>query len=318
MALSLSWGGAALGQTQTADPDFRPEVARPAYRGEGPIVAIDRAHHNFHTADGRFAPFARLLRADGYRVIDQAAPFSAEGLAGIGVLVIANALGPDEGEARAPAFTDAEADAVRDWVRGGGSLLLVADHAPFGSAAARLGARFGVEMGQGWVIDAGAAPGSVTTNITYSRENGRLGDHPVTRGRDEGERIGTIRAFTGQSLSLPEGASALMTLAPTAREAPDQTALNAAGEAIIAAGGDLDAAGASVPVVGGQVQGLAMRYGAGRIVVLGEAGMLSAQRVTFPDDPQGRRTMRFGMNVAGIDNRQFVLNLLHWLSGALD
>jgi hypothetical protein len=50
MALSLSWGGAALGQTQAADPDFRPEVARPAYRGEGPIVAIDRAHHNFHTA----------------------------------------------------------------------------------------------------------------------------------------------------------------------------------------------------------------------------------------------------------------------------
>ena len=97
-----------------------------------------------------------------------------------------------------------------------------------------------------------------------------------------------------------------------------ENALNAAGEAIIAAGGDLDAAGASVPVVGGRVQGLAMRYGAGRIVVLGEAGMLSAQRVTFPDDPQGRRTMRFGMNVAGIDNRQFVLNLLHWLSGALD
>ena len=102
LALGLSCGGAALGQTQAADPDFRPEVARPAYRGEGPVVAIDRAHHNFHTADGRFAPFARLLRADGYRVIDQAAPFSAEGLAGIGVLVIANALGPDEGEARAP------------------------------------------------------------------------------------------------------------------------------------------------------------------------------------------------------------------------
>ena len=25
-------------------------------------------HHNFHTADGRYLPFAELLRRDGYRV----------------------------------------------------------------------------------------------------------------------------------------------------------------------------------------------------------------------------------------------------------
>jgi len=33
-----------------------------------------------------------------------------------------------------PAFTEAECDEVRDWVRDGGSLLLIADHAPIGGA----------------------------------------------------------------------------------------------------------------------------------------------------------------------------------------
>ena len=43
--------------------------------------------------------------------------------------------------------------AIRDWVRAGGALLLIADHAPFGSAAASLASRFGVSMGKGWTFD---------------------------------------------------------------------------------------------------------------------------------------------------------------------
>jgi hypothetical protein len=44
-------------------------------------------------------------------------------------------------------------------------------------------------------------------------------------------------------------------------------------------------------------------------VVLGEAGMLRAQR------DRGRE--RVGMNVPGYDNRQLALNILHWLSRVL-
>jgi hypothetical protein len=51
-----------------------------------------------------------------------------------------------------PAFTPAECDAVRDWVRGGGALLLIADHVPWGDASAILARQFGVEMGLGIVI----------------------------------------------------------------------------------------------------------------------------------------------------------------------
>jgi len=52
--------------------------------------------------------------------------------------------------------------------------------------------------------------------------------------------------------------------------------------------------------------------GKGRVVVLGEAAMMSAQVV----GPKGEGKM--GMNAPGNDDRQFALNTLHWLSGLLN
>jgi hypothetical protein len=57
----------------------------------------------------------------------------------------------------------------------------------------------------------------------------------------------------------------------------------------------------------GRAQGLAMEFGKGRVIVMGEAGMLSAQIVGPDREP-------FGMNIPGIDNRQLVLNIMHWLT----
>jgi hypothetical protein len=55
-------------------------------------------------------------------------------------------------------------------------------------------------------------------------------------------------------------------------------------------------------------------YGRGRVVVMGEAAMFSAQVTPFTD-PNGRvNEMRMGMNVAGNDNRQFLLNVMKWLT----
>ena len=48
------------------------------------------------------------------------------------------------------------------------------------------------------------------------------------------------------------------------------------------------------------------RIDEGRIVILGEAGMLRAQR-----ESSGSLV---GMNVPGYDNRQLALNIMHWLS----
>ncbi len=55
---------------QVADPSFKPKIEKPAFTsGKGPVVLLDEAHYNFHTASGRYQPFADLLRRDGYVVV---------------------------------------------------------------------------------------------------------------------------------------------------------------------------------------------------------------------------------------------------------
>src|SRR6476619_732059 len=78
---------------QVADPDFDVKVANPAYAKNHPNVFIDEAHHNFHTASGRYKPFADLITNDGYQVTPNKDKFSAATLKGFDILVISNALG---------------------------------------------------------------------------------------------------------------------------------------------------------------------------------------------------------------------------------
>ncbi|WP_332678486.1 DUF4350 domain-containing protein [Brevundimonas sp.] len=302
--IALAVAAPAAAQQMT-DPDFHPTVARPAFAADGPVVVIDGAHNNFHTVDGRYAPFVALLRADGYQVRGGTAAFDAGGLDRVGVMVIANA-GPSDGGSP---FTASEIEAVEAWVRGGGKLLLIADHTPFGSAAEALAIRFGVRMGKGYAF-AMTDDGDLTTNLTYPAE--AFGDHPIIAGRSADERVASVTAFTGQSLQGPAEAVTLLPMTLGAREARDLPTLQALAERLN--GGAARAAALeefSTPAL--PAQALAFDHGQGRVVVLGEAGMLSAQVVRFPD---GRPETRFGMNVAP-GNAQFGLNIMHWLSGLL-
>lgn len=305
----------AAAQSQTSDPNFDTSVEEPAYAANGPVVVIDEAHANFHTSTGRYRPFAELLRNDGYTVVAGRAPLDRDALEQADVLVISNALPPSGAAPGTPAFSERESDAVEDWVREGGSLLLIADHAPFGSAAESLGQRFGVTMGKGWVWDFRDAGASIETRFVTSRGNGLLGTHPTLRGRDASEEVRSLKAFSGQSLGIPPGATVLMKLSETAREVRNRADLETIRAAV--AGGAATATDLieelSEPV-GGRAQGIAMTFGQGRVVVLGEAAMLSAQ-VTRRGDPPTITPM--GMNEPGHDNRQFVLNTLHWLSRLL-
>jgi hypothetical protein len=56
---------------------------------------------------------------------------------------------------------------------------------------------------------------------------------------------------------------------------------------------------------------VALKFGKGRVVVLGEASQLSAQLA-------GTQQRAMGMNYAGCDNRQWAINIAHWLSGLID
>jgi hypothetical protein len=72
---------AHLDSQQVPDTTFRFANDQPAYaKGAGPRVCIDAAHHNLHTMNGRYRPFARLLELDGYRVRSNDLPFAAEAL----------------------------------------------------------------------------------------------------------------------------------------------------------------------------------------------------------------------------------------------
>jgi hypothetical protein len=301
---------------QRADTDFDVSVARPANTTTHPRVVIDEAHNNFHTADGRYQPFATLLRNDGYDVRAGTTPFTAASLVGVRVLVISNALGVGATagtDTSPPAFTDAENEVVSAWVRAGGSLLLVSDHTPMGEANSALAAKLGVTMGRGFVMTTDPAHrGSSPTQLVFSRGNTLLPDHPITRGRDSSERLDTVMSFTGQSLVGPAGASTILTLGAGAWELPTRAALQALNAA---AGGAAPSARLlathEAQSAAGRAQGLAFTFGKGRVVVLGEAGMMSAQ--ISGADGRGR----MGMNVPGNQNKQFVLNVLHWLTRLL-
>jgi hypothetical protein len=305
----------ALAQVE-ADPNFDATVKTKTYGAkEHPRVVIDEAHNNLHTAEGLYKPLATLLTNDGYVVEANTEKFQPQTLRSMRVLIIANARGEGATEDSSPsAFTDAECDIVREWVSGGGSLLLIADHAPFGNAAAELSKRFGVSMGKGMAFDLTSYE-SNPTYVSFSADKGQLGDHPIIRGLHPGERIKRVVAFGGQSLSVPGGATALLKFGPTSLEAENQRELHRALDAARARGPPAPAAMIrhATPAAG-RAQAVALIVGTGRVVVTGEAGMFSAQ-IAKGQQPSGA-DLAFGMNIPGNDDKQFVLNVLHWLSSA--
>jgi len=287
----------ASGQ-QVADTAFRLDVAAAAFStGQGPRVAIDGAHFNFHTVDERYAPFAELLRRDGFVVTGLEEKFDRSTLSAVDVLVIANALNErnvEEWSLPTPsAFTPEEIEAVSGWVNDGGALLLIADHMPFGGAAADLAGAFGFSFTNGYA----SRPVSTRGTLVFSRSNDSLLDHPIARGRNSGEVVQSVMTFTGQAFSATNG-RALFVLPEDAFLWMPKTA------------GEITPQTPKVPA-GGLLQGATVERGRGRVAAFGEAAMFSAQ-LAGPDQ------VPMGMNAPGAErNAQFVLNVVRWLVGLL-
>ena len=289
------------------DANFDTRVAAPAYAERGPRVLFDEAHHNWHRARKSYLPFTRLMESDGYRVSTATRGVTAKALRPYAVYVVANAMGENERNDD-PAFDDAECDAIREWVGSGGSLLLITDHYPTGHAAQILATRFGIELSKGEVGDSVAYDHEFeSTHIVYSRENGGLTPHPIVEGRDSTERVDRVLTFTGQAVRARAGSpsAGFLRLSPTAvARTAKPTVEHRGGDVLVSVTyGD--------PVaVPGWSQGLALEYGKGRVVVLGEAAMLTARLRRY----DGRA---IGMNVPGYDNRKLALNIMHWLTRLL-
>jgi hypothetical protein len=280
---------------QAPDLKYKPPIPRPAYEsGTGPHVAIDEAHHNLHTAEGGYKPFAELLRRDGYRVETLRQLFSAESLKSVDVLVISNALHERNVEdwslPNPSAFTKDEIAALHSWVEEDGSLFLIADHRPFPGAASDLARAFGVEFSNGYARAGHWKRGSPDT---FDDETG-LKVSTITRGRADDEKITRIVTFVGSAFKPPRDATPVLVFG--ARSESVERSAGEKGEA------------RTVPIEG-WCQGAVMKVGKGRVAVFGEAAMFSAQ-LAGPERP-------VGMNAPEAkQNHQLLLNVMHWLSRA--
>ncbi|MEE8583318.1 MAG: DUF4350 domain-containing protein [Acidobacteriota bacterium] len=298
----------SAGGSQTADLSFSIQASDPAYLpGQGPVVLVDAGHHNFHTAQGRYKPFADLLRSDGYQVRSFHSRFEAPSLKSGRILVISNALSErnapfeDWGLPTYPAFEKDEVEAVTSWVERGGALLLIADHMPMPGAAADLAAAFGVRFTNGYAIHEkrqNPRPPLKFRRPGDSRpSDGLLRHHPILRGRKSSEGVSVVATFTGQAFQSDHGDPILVFGPSIISLQPQQPAVFTDETPRVA--------------VEGWYQGLAMRYGEGRAAFFGEAAMFTAQ-LSGGDRPMGMNSPQ------APENAQFLLNLMHWLSGLLE
>ena len=280
---------------QQGDTLFVPKNTHQTFTGEStPVVAIDEAHHNFHTKDSRYLPFAMVLESDGCTVRKNTEKFSAASLQSIDVLVVSNALheknvGNLGGSWDLPnydAFDRSEIEAIYTWVKNGGSLLLIADHMPFPRAAEALAAIFGFQFNNGYARD------KTNPRSVFSVENGQLIDHAIRRGKQPSETIDSIRTFTGQAFLPPPAAKPLLQFkSPAVSLMPAKS-------------WDLQEDTPAISIDQWS-QGATLEFGKGRIAVFGEAAMFTAQYA------QGNW---FGMKSKGAEqNEQFLLNVVHWL-----
>ena len=284
---------------QVADTNFNPVIAKPEYnRGKGPVVAVDKGHNNFHTADGRYLPFARLLTADGYIVNDYTGEFAESRLKKIRILVIANALNKINIQnwylPTPSAFPASETEAVRQWVEKGGSLFLIADHMPFGGAASNMASAFGFKFTNGFAMDS-TKPG----DIFFYRDDNTLKSCSITNGRNSNETVNKVVTFTGQAMRIPAGATSILNFDKRYILLETDTAWV------------FDSRTKHTPITDWS-QGAYMKYGKGRVVMFGEAAMFSAQLA-------GQNLRKVGMNsdYAG-ENYKLLLNIIHWLDGKMD
>lgn len=295
--LLLVFGCSSMNQIH--DSGFIPIIEKPAFLKEaGPAVFIDEGHNNFHTMNGRYKPFADVLRKDGYKVFPHKGSFTKKSLKHVNILVISNALHISNLKSWSlptpSAFSDEEIIILNEWVKSGGALWLIADHMPIPGAAEKLALSFGFKLMNGFAY----IPGN-KSHIRYSRDNGTLMDHIITRGLNKNEVIQSVYTYTGHAFKIPHGAEPILVFKKGSYSLNPKHAFKF----------DKDTAKFDIT---SWSQGAVKKYGKGRIAMFGEAAAFTAQIA-------GKKRKKIGMNSSDAPyNLQFILNIMHWLTGILN
>lgn len=284
---------------QMVDTAFVFDIEDPAYpNAQGPIICIDSAHNNFHMAEKGFAPFARVVRADGYNIRDfNSSLETTNGLSGCDIFMIVNPLHKSNlGNWVLPnpsAFTEQEIQNLNNWVKKGGSFFLIADHMPFAGAVNKLGQSFGFEFSNGF-----ATPEKEQNQPDlFSLQNGRLRESPVS-----GNKITSITSFTGSAFTYPENAIPVMIFTEGDFSLEPKIAWQ------------FEENTQTIPI-GGYAQGALLEYDSGKIAVFGEAAMFTAQIIKTPNGE-----FKIGLNNPDLapQNLPFLLNIIHWLDDEIE
>jgi len=292
-----------------ASPTGQP--ARPTYESAtGPVISFDETHKNT-TTYARYPALVQLLKDDGYRPRPLTQPISGAALADVGVLVIVDP---------AVSLSADEVSATVAWLKGGGSVVMVVDHYPLVNA--KLTAALGVpswpegaavvrtDLCKPEVRSPPCTPPDPNGNqsamniffwrtdfspggepmlaqagsgggLAYQSADAVLAKHAITEGRAPSERIRRVVTFSGSAFQAFPGAQILMTL-------PRLSVLLGSN---------------SGTPIEGWLQGAVVEFERGRLALFADSGVLSGG--VAADKNQF------------IDNRQFVLNLMHWLSRVL-
>jgi hypothetical protein len=261
----------------TVDDSFDPPIAKPAVAaGKGPVVVVDQKHRNVVSLESYFRPVGRFLAKDGYVVRAGTEIFSEAALARAAVLVIANAQAPAGSLPGIPAFSDEEIAAADAWVRRGGGLLFIADRAPFGGPVQLFAHAFGVKLDDNTILrrgDDGKPDGVLTISVAADGEK----SHPIFSG------VSKVVYVVGESLDGP---------GPVLR-APKGTYSGPTAET------------SEGPPAAGKPIILAFSHGKGRVVVIGDAGIVSAFGSVGGKSHRG---------ISEADNARFVRNVVRWLA----
>ena len=290
-----------LNAQQVIDSSFTFNVRNPAYNlNKGPMIYIDEYHNNDMSLNNRMFPLIEVLKNDGYQIKSFNEPISKLSLDKSKILIIIGALHKtniDNWKLPTPsALSKNEIPELLEWIDEGGSLLLVADHMPFPGAISKLSSHLGIEWLNGFVID------SVNWGMsTFTKKDGTLSNHPILNGRNNNEKVNSVATYYGSGFKLMDSTiTGLFSFDnPDIVSYQTKEAWKMYPDTPITPSDQL-------------FQAAVMKRGQGRVAFIGEASLFSAQLVGKNRNPVGINFQNENQNL------QFVLNLMHWLSGVID
>ncbi|HNP77772.1 MAG: hypothetical protein U0289_06620 [Cyclobacteriaceae bacterium] len=282
-------------QNHSSSPDNDFDVTVPEAKLTGQRVLFDEGHKNHHQIGRTYKPFATLLKNDGCKVESSDKPVDVASLSNTDILVLATATGKEEPGDKS-AYTEKEISTLDEWIKNGGSVLIITEHYPFGLAMKTLLEALNVRIHNGYTEDSTLNNPQVRDALLFEKSKGNLNSsHSITT------NLNRVNTFTGSSVKGDSTWTNLLILSDNAQNYNVNVKVDKEGGDV-----NVSVTYADFYPATGFSQGICKRYGKGKIVVLAESALLTAQF-----DKNGNK---FGMNIADSDNKQLALNIIRWLA----